>query len=74
MACRRLLVVATLGILTFASLAYAQRIFVGGGRGSSSRPRFAIPARDLVIPRQRNHLPAFSDTYVATASIWASLS
>ena len=41
---RRLLVVAGLVILTFGSLAYAQRIFVGGGRGAASRPRFATEA------------------------------
>src|SRR6187401_1044900 len=41
---RRLLVVAGLVILTFGSLAYAQRIFVGGGRGGASRPRFATEA------------------------------
>jgi hypothetical protein len=41
---RRLIVVAALAVLTFGSLAYAQRIFVGGGRGSSSRPRFATAA------------------------------
>jgi len=38
---RRLLLVVGLAVLTLGSLAYAQRIFVGGGRGSSSRPRFA---------------------------------
>ena len=36
--CRRI------GRPAFGSLAYAQRIFVGGGRGSSSRPRFATEA------------------------------
>jgi hypothetical protein len=41
---RRLLVVAGLVVLTFGSLAYAQRIFVGGGRGAASRPRFATEA------------------------------
>src|SRR6188474_895455 len=41
---RRLLVVAGLVILTFGSLAYAQRIFVGGGRGAASNPRFATDA------------------------------
>jgi hypothetical protein len=41
---RRLLVVAGLVILTFGSLASAQRIFVGGGRGAASRPRFATEA------------------------------
>ena len=41
---RRLLVVAGLAILTFGSLAYAQRIFVGGGGGSRFRPRFATEA------------------------------
>jgi hypothetical protein len=44
MPARRLLVVAGLAVLTFGSLASAQRIFVGGGRGSSSRPRFATQA------------------------------
>ena len=44
MPARRLLVVAALAVLTAASLAYAQRIYVGGGRGSSSRPRFATEA------------------------------
>jgi hypothetical protein len=41
---RRLLVVAGLVILTFGPLAYAQRIFVGGGRGAASRPRLATEA------------------------------
>ena len=38
---RRLLVFAGLAVLTFGSLAYAQRIYVGGGGGSRFRPRFA---------------------------------
>jgi hypothetical protein len=41
---RRLLVVAGLVIMAVGSLAYAQRIFVGGGRGAASRPRFAREA------------------------------
>jgi hypothetical protein len=41
---RRLLAVAGLVILTCGSFAYAQRIFVGGGRGAASRPRFATKA------------------------------
>lgn len=44
MSARRLLVVAGLAVLTFGSLAYAQRIFVGGGGGSRFRPRFAAEA------------------------------
>ena len=38
---RRLFVIAGLAVLTFGSLAYAQRIYVGGGGGSRFRPRFA---------------------------------
>jgi hypothetical protein len=38
---RRLLVTGGLVLLAFASLAYAQRIFVGGGGRSRFRPRFA---------------------------------
>jgi hypothetical protein len=41
MAGRRMLVIAGLTVLVFGSLAYAQRIFVGGGGGSRFRPRFA---------------------------------
>ena len=40
----RLIVVAGCVALLFGSLAYAQRIFVGGGGGSRFRPRFATEA------------------------------
>jgi hypothetical protein len=41
---RRLLVVAGFVVLIFGSLAFAQRIFVGGGGNSRFRPRFATDA------------------------------
>jgi hypothetical protein len=41
---RRLLTTVGIALLAFASLAYAQRIFVGGGGGSRFRPRFATRA------------------------------
>jgi hypothetical protein len=42
---RRLLITGGLAaLLAFGSLAYAQRIFVGGGGGSRFRPRFATAA------------------------------
>jgi hypothetical protein len=41
---RRLLIIAALAVLVSGSIAYAQRIFVGGGGGSRFRPRFATKA------------------------------
>lgn len=41
---RRVLIIGGLALLAFASVAYAQRIFVGGGGGSRFRPRFATLA------------------------------
>jgi hypothetical protein len=44
MTTRRLVIVAGAFLLASTSLAYAQRIFVGGGGGSRFRPRFATAA------------------------------